>query len=110
MAEAKSVTATFTLEQYELTVTLAGNGAGTVTSAPVGIDCATDGASDCAEVLDYGTVITLTAVADAGSTFTGWNGACTGTEDCVVTITEAVAVTATFTQYKFYMPLLLFKP
>jgi len=38
----------------------------------------------------------LTATAAAGSTFTGWSGACTGTGTCVVTMDQDRAVTATF--------------
>jgi hypothetical protein len=41
--------------------------------------------------------VTLTATASAGSTFTGWSGACTGTGSCVVTMSAAKSVTATFT-------------
>lgn len=43
------------------------------------------------------TVITLTAVADVGSVFAEWGGACTGTTGvCVLTITEATTITAGF--------------
>jgi hypothetical protein len=40
--------------------------------------------------------VTLTPTADAGSTFTGWSGACTGTGTCTVTMDQDRAVTATF--------------
>jgi uncharacterized delta-60 repeat protein/uncharacterized repeat protein (TIGR01451 family) len=94
MTETKSVTATFTLEQYELSVSLDGTGSGSVTSDPTGIDCG----SDCTETFDYGTVVTLTATPTTGSAFTGWSGAeCSGTGECVVTMTETRHVTATFT-------------
>ena len=93
MTQARSVTATFILEQYSLTVDKDGNGSGTVSSQPTGIDCG----STCTADFNYGTVVTLTAVADTGSTFTDWSGACSGTGDCVVTMTEARSVSATFT-------------
>jgi len=64
-------------------------GSGTVTSAPAGIVC---GAS-CSASYASGTVVTLTAA--AGSTFTGWSGACTGTGSCTVAM-SAAAVTASF--------------
>ena len=85
------------LDQYALSVSLA-TGGGSVSSAPDGIDCAADSAgTDCTETYDDGTVVTLTAVADTDYTFAGWSGACTNTTgDCVVTMTEARAVTATF--------------
>jgi len=92
MDAAQNVTATFTLEQYELSVTVDGTGGGTVTSSPAGIDCG----PDCVESYDFGTVVTLTAVADNNSTFTGWSGACTGMGVCVVTMDMVQSVTATF--------------
>jgi endoglucanase len=75
-----------------LTVTRAGTGTGTVTSAPAGINCGTT----CSAGFPNGTGVTLTAAAAAGSTFTGWSGACTGTGACTVSMTQARAVTATF--------------
>ncbi len=88
---ASTVTATFALTQHDLTVTKMGNGAGVVDGP--GIFCGTD----CKERLDYGTMVSLVAVPDTGSVFSGWSGACTGTGDCMVTITTATTVTATFT-------------
>ena len=42
--------------------------------------------------------MTLTAVPDAGSTFTGWSGACTGMGACNLTMgSQDMAVVATFT-------------
>ncbi|MHC4067853.1 MAG: InlB B-repeat-containing protein, partial [Planctomycetota bacterium] len=49
---ATPVTATFTLDQHELTVVKGGTGTGTVTSSPAGIDCGTD----CSEAYGYDTV------------------------------------------------------
>ena len=92
ITETTNVTATFDLIPYDLTVTVAGTGNGSVSSAPSGIDCG----ADCAETFDYGTAITLTAVAETGSTFAGWTGACSGSGDCALTITETTNVTATF--------------
>ena len=91
LTEAKAVTATFDKITYELKATLSGSGK--VTSAPAGIDCGTD----CAEIYNTGTSVVLTAVANAGSRFTGWSGSCTGTAaTCTVSMTAAKAVTATF--------------
>jgi len=92
MDEAKSVTATFTLDTHALTVNL--NGDGSVSSDPVGIDCGVD----CSETYDYGTVVTLTAVSETGFSFTGWTGSIiTTTNPLILTIDEAQNVTATFT-------------
>jgi hypothetical protein len=75
-----------------LSVSKAGTGGGTVASAPSGIDCGTS----CVAVFDTGTEVTLTATPDATSTFEGWSGGCTGTGPCVVTMSAARSVTATF--------------
>ncbi|MDO8947551.1 MAG: choice-of-anchor Q domain-containing protein, partial [Desulfocapsaceae bacterium] len=93
MDQARSVTATFTLNTYLLSVTKDGTGSGSVASSPVGIDCG----SDCSQVYDYNTLLTLSATPESGSTFAGWSGACTGTEDCDVTVDQIRSVTATFT-------------
>jgi hypothetical protein len=75
-----------------LTVVRDGNGSGSVTSSPAGIDCG----SDCSESYARGSSVTLTATAAPGSTFTGWSGECSGTGPCTVTISSAASVTATF--------------
>jgi phospholipase C len=54
-------------------------------------------ANYCTGVFSTGTLVTLTATPDTGSTFTGWGGACTGTTTCTVTPTTLSTVTATFT-------------
>ncbi len=92
MDQARSVSATFELQQRALTVTKNGNGTGSVTSTPAGIDCG----PTCSSGFDYGTEVTLTAAAAEGSTFTGWSGACSGTGSCVVTMDQARSVSATF--------------
>ncbi|HEX5819890.1 MAG TPA: Ig domain-containing protein [Gemmatimonadales bacterium] len=83
-----------------LTVTILGAGAtGAVTSAPAGINCTlTSGTvgGDCNELYDAGTPVTLTPAPGAGSTFSGWSGACSGTGLCQVTMNQATTVNATF--------------
>jgi hypothetical protein len=87
-----SVTATFTLRTYTLTTAKAGTGSGTINSTPAGISCGTD----CSEPYPHGTTVTLTASPAAGSTFTGWSGACSGTAACTITMTANTSVTAAF--------------
>lgn len=95
MDRSRSVVATFDRVQRQLTVATAGNGLGTVTSSPTGIECG-DGATDCAASFDHGTAVTLTPTAAVGSTFAGWSGACSGTAACEVTLDQARTVEARF--------------
>ncbi len=91
----RSVTASFEPVglTYTLSVAKSGTGAGTVTSLPAGINCGTD----CSEAYLSGTSVALTAAPTSGSTFTGWSGACSGTDaTCTVTMSAARSVTATF--------------
>lgn len=76
-----------------LTVSLAGTGLGTVTSADTFINCGTV----CSAVYDSGTTVTLTAAPAALSSFISWAG-CTSTSGttCTVNLTTATTVTATF--------------
>ena len=78
---------------YPLTTSKTGTGTGSVTSSPAGISCG----STCRSPITNGTVVTLTASADSGSSFTGWTGeGCSGTGTCQVTMDAAKSVTATF--------------
>ena len=77
---------------HTLSVETAGEGSGSVTSDPAGIDCG----EDCSEGYEEGTIVELTATPGEGSVFGGWSGDCTGLEACVVTMDQARAVTATF--------------
>ena len=99
MSAARAVTATFA--KFRLTVATAGVGAGTV-GGP-GLTCVRPAVvgNECTETYAAGAVVRLTAGAAAGSGFTGWGGACTGTADCVVTMSAARAVTATFAKFPF---------
>ena len=93
MDAAKSVTATFTTPAFfTLTLSLAGDGTGTVTSTPAGIACG----ADCSEDYATGTAVTLTPTPAGGSVFVSWGGACAGTASCRVTMDAARLVTATF--------------
>ncbi len=78
---------------YTLTINKAGTGSGTVTSSPSGINCG----NDCAETYSMGASVTLTALPNAGSQFTGWSGGgCSGTGICALTMNAITTVTATF--------------
>ncbi|MBW1786018.1 MAG: choice-of-anchor D domain-containing protein, partial [Deltaproteobacteria bacterium] len=78
---------------YTLSIQKVGACGGTVTSSPAGIDCG----DDCTEPYDGNTIVTLTAIPDAGCKLTGWSGDdCTGTDACIVTMDADTTVTATF--------------
>ena len=87
---AEDATTTHTLE-----VSIEGNGSGSVSSNPAGIDCG----EDCWEPYAEGTVVKLFADPDRGSRFTGWSG----DADCAdgsVTMNADLHCTATFTRTK----------
>ncbi len=91
MSANQTVTATFVSTlSYSLTVSTAGTGTGTVAANPFATSYAP------------GTTVTLTAAPDSGSVFAGWNGACTGTTTCTVTMSANRAVGATFTALVSY--------
>ncbi|MFT3914901.1 MAG: hypothetical protein QM704_12540 [Anaeromyxobacteraceae bacterium] len=75
-----------------LTVALSGDGAGEVASDPAGVTCG----SACRAEFPDGTKVRLTPTAAAGSTFTGWTGACTGAAACELTLTADASVGAAF--------------
>ncbi|MFZ4438402.1 MAG: InlB B-repeat-containing protein [Syntrophales bacterium] len=78
---------------FSLSISKPGNGSGTVTSAPSGISCGTT----CSAPFTAGTSVTLTATPAAGSTFTGWSGACSGAgSTCSLVMNADNSVTATF--------------
>jgi hypothetical protein len=84
------VTAQFNTQSYAVNVTRLGPG--TVTSTPAGISCGTT----CSATFGSWVTVTLTAAPDAGATFAGWAGACSGTGTCTLPMTQAQAVTAVF--------------
>ena len=93
MNATSTVTARFAPLTRILSVTKAGAGAGTVSSVPAGIGCG----SDCNEAFVNGTAVTLTALPNAGSTFSGWSGGgCAGMSTCVVSMNKGTTVVADF--------------
>jgi outer membrane protein assembly factor BamB len=76
-----------------LTVVKSGTGNGTIIGLPPRIDCG----ETCSTPFSTGTVVTLTAAPETGSTFVGWSGGCTGSGECSLLMTENISVTASFT-------------
>ncbi len=102
MDEAHSVTATFELITYALTVEKEGAGSGAVASSPPGIECGSACGSESAQ-FNEGAAVTLTATPSLHSSFSGWTavsgdpGTCTGTASpCEVTMSEDVELEAGF--------------
>jgi hypothetical protein len=96
LGSAVTVTATFTLQKYTLTVTNShlGTASGTVTGGN-GISCG----ATCSVSFDYGVQVALSEAPTSGG-FGGWSGACSGTgPSCNVTITGATSVGATFSPF-----------
>ena len=90
MDAAKSVTASFTLNNYSVTVTTGGHG--TVTSTPSGITCAE---TSCSGSFPYGTSLTVSVVPASGYFFTGWSGgSCSGTGSCALMVSGDIFLTA----------------
>ncbi len=92
MNQARTVKATFAPIEFQLNITKLGTGTGTVNSTPSGVNCG----ENCSQNFDIGTQVTLTATPNSDSAFTGWGGRCSGTDACVITMTENVSVSATF--------------
>ena len=98
MDQARSVTATFTKNTYQLDVSKAGTGGGTITSTPSGINCG----PTCSASFDAGAPVTVSVTPNANSTFMGWSGSgCSGTGDCVVAMVQARSIAATFSTSRF---------
>ncbi|MBI5695829.1 MAG: thrombospondin type 3 repeat-containing protein, partial [Nitrospirae bacterium] len=75
-----------------LTVVKVGDGSGTVTSLPAGVDCG----GTCEYYFENDSTVTLSHAEDAATEFVGWIGPCTGTGDCGVTMDQARTVNASF--------------
>lgn len=90
LTAATAVSAGF-VPTYPLAVQLTG-GSGTVTSNPSGINCPTT----CTANFAQSTQVTLAALPGQGFTFSGWSGACSGSQACTVTMAGASSVSAAF--------------
>ena len=89
-----SVTANFAIDAFTLTISRSGSGAGTVTTDGGGINCG----STCIGSFGYGSVVLLTATPSRNSSFTGWSGDYTGTDNPLqITMDGHKTVQATFT-------------
>jgi hypothetical protein len=87
-------------DDVTLTVMPTGSGTGTVTSTSPVIACNTNdaGGPTCKTTVEVGTVVTLTAAADASSIFDTWGDAASSCSNqiCMITVHGATTVTAQF--------------
>ncbi|WP_237155056.1 InlB B-repeat-containing protein [Oryzibacter oryziterrae] len=83
---------------FTLSVAKSGTGSGSVESDLSGISCG----ETCSFAFSSGSSVTLTATADANSTFEEWTGDCTGTGACTLTMDQPHSVSATFTTLPNY--------
>ena len=95
----KTVSKTFTIAQYTLTITAPTNG--TIASSPPGINCESGDPTktDCEADFVHGTNVTLTAMPKTNYEFGDWSGGgCSGSgATCAVVMTVARTVTKAFT-------------
>ena len=83
--KASQITLTVRPPLVTLTLLTAGTGSGAITASPAGGS------------YDLGTQVTITATANAGSSFTGFSGGgCGATSPCTLTLTANTTVTANF--------------
>lgn len=76
-----------------LTVTISGNGTGSINSTPAGIACSN---SSCSANFYTDSTVTLMPTASASSSFRLWTGDCRGSGSCAVLLSAAHSATATF--------------
>jgi hypothetical protein len=89
--EPKTATASFSPYRFVLTLSTTGGG---YVSISYGGDCR----GTCTTTYGFGAYVTLTAVPDAGSTFTGWDGGCPSPSQatCTIGMFGDAALTANF--------------
>jgi Divergent InlB B-repeat domain len=79
--------------KFPVNVAFTGTGGGTVQSSGNEFNCSTN----CSADISCGSTITLTATPNANSAFMGWSGGgCTGTGQCITTISATTNITANF--------------
>ncbi|ADR35745.1 hypothetical protein Ocepr_0285 [Oceanithermus profundus DSM 14977] len=81
-----------TAPQSTLELSFSGSGSGKVRITPPDVEFTAGTTQSYAA----GTQVTLTATPDAGSTFLGWSGDCSGSGSCVLTLDTDKRVTASF--------------
>ena len=97
-----------TVATFPLSVTPKGTGAGSVTDTSGAINCVNTAgviSGTCTASYPVGAVVNLTAAPTSPSSFAGWQGACTGSAGCSVTMNAPEAVSASFVPAPQLIPL-----
>jgi hypothetical protein len=93
--------ASVTMEQNLLTLSVSKTGQGTVASNPAGISIGTSGTADSG-VFTFGTQVTLTATPSVGWRITDWGGACNSvpasSNQCVISMDASKSASVTMEQ------------
>lgn len=84
-------------ENHQLDVAISGSGKGRVISSPAGIDCQSGLVTGCSASFGAASSVLLLPELLAGSNFTRWEGACSGSAGCSISMTGPKTVTAVFT-------------
>jgi hypothetical protein len=90
-----TVTASFSLNPHQLTVTRTGTGTGSVISTPAGINCG----ATCSTSFDGNAMVTLTAVPGPNAKAVAWTSGCDSVnslKQCIVTMSDEKEVVASF--------------
>lgn len=92
MDASKTVSVNFSPKQH-VTVAVTGAGHGVIASSDGLLNCP----PACVDSVVGGALLTLTANPSSGSTFSGWSGACSGSQpSCTLTLTASKSVGASF--------------
>lgn len=97
LMEDTSCIANFTIKRFTVTVNIEGDGTGTVTSTPTGINCP----GDCSEEYDIHTMVTLNETTNPDSDFLGWTGPADCSDGIIQDLTADITCTATFNLKRF---------
>ncbi len=89
----QKVTAVFVPAEPSVTLSVTIEGNGSVTSQPSGVNCSQ---GTCVEEFPQDTSLTLTPRPATGHVFVEWQGACTGSGSCMVTLDNPRSITAVF--------------
>lgn len=103
MTSSRSVTATFSRQPLQLTMSISGTGDGSIVVNGVSVCTRPAGQTvtvTCTRNYEAGTILNVQASAGATAQFTAWDGSCSGSSpSCTFALTQPRAVGATFAKH-----------